>query len=420
MKTTQMKQVLLVEDANFFARIIQSELSKAGSFEVTIARTYAEAREKIEDPNYHPFLALVDLTLPDAQDGEVVDLAVGAGLPTIVFSARFDEKTRSSILSKGIVDYVVKDSPASLSYLADLVRRIEKNQRTHVLIVEDAHTQRAILKERLERYCLQVHTACCGLEGIEVLRQNPQIQLLILDHGLPDISGFETLKKVRQFRHFHDLAIVGISATPSAELTAKFLKSGASDFVAKSCTPEELILRISQNLESLERIKELTELANKDPMTGLFNRRYLHDQIEQKHRVLAQSNKSIRYAMIDIDKFKQINDRFGHETGDQLIIAIADRIRDFLPKGAVAVRIGGDEFCVAFPELDETSCRAFLSELRTSMPITLPGHDDQLFNSTISVGLSSGNDATLSEALRSADRCLYEAKESGRNRIIAA
>ncbi|WP_208975018.1 diguanylate cyclase domain-containing protein [Pseudovibrio exalbescens] len=419
-KGAHKRPILLVEDAHFFARIIQSELDKCGLFDVTTAGTLAEAQELLARSDFEPFLALVDLTLPDAQDGEVVDLAIQAGLPTIVFSARFDEQTRATILQKGIVDYVLKDSPASLSYLVELVQRIEKNMRTHVLVVDDARAQRAILKERLERYCLQVHTADCGEEGLRLLEANPQIQLLILDHGLPDISGFEALKRARRFRNFDELAIVGISATPSAELTAKFLKCGASDFVAKSCTPEELILRISQNLESLERIRELKELANKDPMTGLFNRRYLHDEIDKQHQEMAQQGLSMRYAMIDIDKFKQINDQFGHETGDKLIIAIADRIRDFLPKGAKAVRIGGDEFCVAFPDIDELTCRAFLSELRSSMPITLPGHDEQVFNSTISVGLSSGADATLSDALRTADRCLYEAKESGRNRIIAA
>ena len=407
------KCILLVEDAKFFARIIENKIERAGDYCVAAASTYAEAKEILETQQQHPFLALVDLTLPDATNGEVVDLTIGAGLPTIVFSGRFDKAMRQNILNKGIVDYILKDTPASLGYLGELVRRVDKNQSTKVLVVDDSEVALKFLTQRLKLYCLKVLTARTGEEALELLRKNSDIKLMILDHQLPGISGFETLTQVRRTHSFNQLAVIGISATTDPQLTAKFLKSGANDFLNKSCIPEELILRISQNLNQLERIAELTDMAHRDPMTGLYNRWHLYNVIDAQHQNIQKTGGIIRYAMIDIDRFKQINDRFGHEAGDHMIIAVAQRIQDLLPKGGVAIRIGGDEFCVALQNIEETTVLQFLQELRSSMPVTDPGNNDTSFAPTISVGLSSGDDQTLAEALRSADRCLYRAKKSG-------
>lgn len=180
------------------------------------------------------------------------------------------------------------------------------------------------------------------------------------------------------------------------------------------------MLRVSQNLNQLDRIFELTEMAHRDPMTGLFNRRHLYNVVDQLHQDHMKAGKEMRYAMIDIDRFKQINDKFGHEAGDNLIISVAHRISDLLPKDSVAIRVGGDEFCVALPNIDEATAKQFLSELRSSMPVTEPGNDEPTFAPTISVGLSAGDDKTLASALRAADRCLYRAKKSGRNRVVTA
>ncbi|WP_068087874.1 diguanylate cyclase [Polycladidibacter stylochi] len=412
------QQVLLVEDANFFAKIVANEVERSGPYSVRIARNYREAVEALNDTEYRPFLALVDVTLPDANDGEIVDLMRSHDLPTIVFSGRFDCHTRQKILDRGVVDYILKDSPASLSYLGDLVGRIDRNRKTTVLVVDDSLTDLAIIKERLSRYCLKVLLASTAQEALDTLAIHPEIRMMILDHGLPDKSGFETLSIVRRTRSMKDLCVIGISATPSAALTAKFLKCGASDFIAKSCSPEELILRISQSLNQLDRIHELTELANKDPLTDMFNRRYLHEYQEQEHLRLKIEGRTTRYAIIDIDHFKQINDQHGHELGDFLIVTLAAELKALLPKNAIAVRLGGDEFCVILPDYDAQTCELFLNKLRRALKSSLAVKKDILFTPTISVGVSTGSEASLLAGLREADTCLYQAKQQGRNKVI--
>lgn len=104
-----MGQVLLVEDASFFERVIRRQLSELHGLEVVSAATRAEAEALLARPDFKPVVALVDLTLPDAPDGEIVDVTLSANLPTIVFSGRFDEKLRHTLLNKGVVDYILKD-----------------------------------------------------------------------------------------------------------------------------------------------------------------------------------------------------------------------------------------------------------------------------------------------------------------------
>ena len=133
-----MSQVLLVEDTAFFERVIRRQLSELPGLTVLSAASHEEARELLARPDVNPVLALVDLTLPDAPDGEIVDLVLAADLPTIVFSGRFDERMRHTLLAKGVVDYILKENPASLTYLTSLVKRIYRNREVDALVVDDS------------------------------------------------------------------------------------------------------------------------------------------------------------------------------------------------------------------------------------------------------------------------------------------
>ena len=134
-----MGQVLLVEDTPFFERVIKRQLSTFAGLDVISVPTRADAERVIADPAITLDVALVDLTLPDAPDGEIVDVTMAARLPTIVFSGRFDERLRDTLLAKGVVDYILKDSPASLTYLTTPQRK------TNLRSTELAAEQRCVI-----------------------------------------------------------------------------------------------------------------------------------------------------------------------------------------------------------------------------------------------------------------------------------
>lgn len=417
-----MGQVLLVEDAAFFERVIRRQLSSIHGLEVVSVTNRAEAEALLAQPGFKPLVALVDLTLPDAPDGEIVDVTLKAKLPTIVFSGRFDEALRHTLLNKGVVDYILKDSPASLTYLTALVQRVCANREIDALVVDDSRVDTEVISRRLSLYQLRVHTASSHEAAIEMLGTFENLRLVVLDYVMPRVDGFEVLRAVRGRFGMNELAVIGLSGKAGPEVIARFLKSGANDFLAKSCTPEEFMLRISQNLDMLDRIQTLSSMAHRDALSGLSNRRHLFSEGSALFDRARRNGDEVAVAAIDIDTFKSVNDRFGHEQGDELIRLFGQILEEHCPPRAFPARLGGDEFCVLLPGLSAPDCLDVINKVREDLA-ELTGDAGPLRSLgpvTISVGLSGGTEASLRAALRLADMRLYQAKHCGRNRTVAS
>jgi diguanylate cyclase (GGDEF)-like protein len=417
-----MGQVLLVEDTPFFERVIKRQLSTSAGLDVISVPTRAEAERVIADPTVTLDVALVDLTLPDAPDGEIVDVTMAADLPTIVFSGRFDERLRDTLLAKGVVDYILKDNASSLAYVTTLVQRVYANRRIDALVVDDSRVDLEIVARRLRLYQLNVHTASDHTTALAMLDTIPNLRLVVLDYLMPRTDGFELLRNLRSRHGMHEMAVIGLSGQAGPEIIARFLKSGANDFLPKSCTPEEFMLRISQNLDTLDRIQALADMAHRDALTGLSNRRHLFSQGRGIFDAARQKSTGARVASIDIDRFKSVNDTHGHEAGDALIQAFGRALADCCPPQAFPARLGGDEFCVILPNLDPAACARFLDDLRLRMSaLTSSGGSlCRIGTVTLSIGLDDGSADTLEEALRAADIQLYAAKSAGRDCVVAS
>ncbi|AXS39309.1 diguanylate cyclase [Breoghania sp. L-A4] len=415
-----METILLVEDTSFFEKAVTRLFRKTDGFKLIVAKTYREAQRILEDGGNEIFVALVDLTLPDTNDIEIVDLTVSSRIPTIVFSSRYDEGLRTRILEKGVVDYVLKDSPASLGYLKALVHRLRKNRSVSTLVVDDSTTQLRMIAERLKRLQLTVHTASCGTDALAVLKRDPAIRLVVLDYIMPNMDGIQLLKEIRHLRGTDGLAVMGLSSCQNPTSMARFLKFGANDFLSKSCSPEEFMLRVGQNLDTIDRISELTDAANRDAMTGLRNRRFLFDAGRKVFDVCRKNGRPATVTLIDIDCFKQINDRFGHEAGDSIIKLLADDLREAGPADVIAVRQGGDEFCLLMPDCSQVEAIERCQRLHDRFARRKLDYRSAEVPISLSIGVASGVEADLDEAIRVADAHLYDAKNQGRNRLAAA
>ncbi|MAB00201.1 MAG: diguanylate cyclase response regulator [Stappia sp.] len=415
-----MSQVLLVEDTAFFERVIRRQLSELPGLTVLSAASHEEARELLARPDVNPVLALVDLTLPDAPDGEIVDLVLAADLPTIVFSGRFDERMRHTLLAKGVVDYILKENPASLTYLTSLVKRIYRNREVDALVVDDSKVDAEVIVRRLRRYRLRVHVANGFEAALAHIEATENLRLVILDYVMPKVDGFSLLQTLRRRFAPEDLAVVGLSGHAEPGAVARFLKSGANDFMMKSCSPEEFMLRISQNLDMLDRLDDLSRMAHRDELTGLSNRRHLFSQGRVLYDQTRRAGSQIAVAALDLDMLKAVNDRHGHERGDALIRAFGELLARMAPAGAFPARLGGDEFCVILPEIGPRERHAFVRSVVEALPgLGHPGGGlEDIGPITMSAGVSNGTESSLDEALRKADARLYEAKNAGRNRMV--
>ncbi|WP_319772749.1 diguanylate cyclase domain-containing protein [Breoghania sp.] len=414
-----MDTILLVEDSSFFEKAVSRSFRRSDGFELIVGRTCAEASDILDEHAAKISVALVDLSLPDTTDVETVDLTTHHKVPTIVFTSRFDPDLQTRLYGKGIVDYVLKDSPASLSYLRELVLRLRANRGIGALMLQHPDSPMKDVEEQLRRLQLSLVYASTAKEAINEITDNEYIRLLVVDSDIPDISTMELIKQVRLRRGPEAVAIFALSKTLKRTDMVRLLKSGANEVLAKDCAPEEFLLRTGQNLDTIDRILKLTDAANNDAMTGLYNRRFLFEAGTHVFAECRRSHQPIPVALIDIDRFKQVNDQYGHEVGDAVIKHLANDIASICDGNILTVRLGGDEFCLLMPgstlEAARDRCGALVSRFHRHIHTA----DGNPLDVTLSIGLSSGYEDKLSEALRVADERMYAAKSLGRDRIIS-
>ncbi|ASI95676.1 MULTISPECIES: diguanylate cyclase [Vibrio] len=400
------KRILVVEDSRAYRNYLQQILTKAG-YEVLAAESYDEAKSTLAS---QPELlcAVLDYCLPDAQDGEIIDLLLSHNQKVIVLTAMFQEDIREQMLAKGVLDYILKDSMASVSYLLPLIKRLTNNQQHKCLVVDDSMTVRHHVVQLLEHQYIQTLQAENGQQAIELIEQNPDITFILTDHDMPIKDGITMIRELRQNFDKNQLAILGISGSDDHTMTARFLKAGANDFLYKPFNQEEFFCRVHQILDMKEATTELFRMANQDALTGLWNRRFLFGQA-------CDGCEKRNIAMLDIDFFKKVNDNYGHDGGDAALVMVANILKIYFPDDVIA-RFGGEEFCIqACGSYEDFVTR--LEQMRQRVEKTPIPYQDKNIQVTISVGVASV-EGDLDQQIKVADDRLYQAKGNGRNQTI--
>ncbi|MCG5486716.1 MAG: response regulator [Sinorhizobium meliloti] len=251
-------RIVLAEDSNLFASMVSKRLKELFDIDVIVCRDYEDLQFAVENASFAPSLAISNINLPGAENGEALTYLIEMSVPTIVFTGSFQESTREAILAKDIVDYVIKDSVFAVDMLAESVCRFLTNQQHHVLIVDDSATARAVLTTQLKRYNFRTSSAESGSAALEILKSNPDIALVITDYNMPDIDGFELTRRIRAAHGPHQLRIIGVSSSTDRLLSARFLKAGGNDFVVRPFVNEEFYCRVNQNLDTLTKVRTLS------------------------------------------------------------------------------------------------------------------------------------------------------------------
>ena len=416
-----MERLLLIEDSRFFVNVICNAFKAQPTIDVVVAGTCAEAKAYLATAKPLPTLALVDLQLPDAPDGAAVDLVIDHGVPAVVFTSNFDEAIRERFLNKGVLDFVLKDNPSSLEALIGLTGRVLKNRATTALVVDDSPVARRFCCDLLRRYQLNVAEANSAEGGLYILNQRSDIRLVITDHEMPGMNGFEFATAIRRRFSRDQLAIIGVSGTHSSILSVKFIKHGANDFINKPYAPEELYTRVALNLEILDKIEALTTAAMRDALTGLYNRRSF---FEFGRRLVAASRRAgalCAVVIMDIDHFKSINDTFGHDTGDAVLKSVAGLLTQHTQRGGdLCARLGGEEFALVLQGDTPDQIAGHVEGLRRAIEAAVVAHDGRQVQVTASFGGVMSKAPDLDRMITAADLRLYEAKRAGRNRAVWA
>ena len=296
----------------------------------------------------------------------------------------------------------------------------------NLLVVDDTEINIDILLELLSD-TYEITVALDGPSALEIVAEE-EIDLILLDIMMPNMDGYEVCEILKSNRKTKDIPVIFITAKIDEDSIEKAYDVGGIDYVTKPFKPKELLARIKTQLTMQELIKnletthkELELLASIDPMTKLYNRRYFTTTSAYILDLAKRDKKELSILMIDIDKFKTINDTYGHPIGDKVIIELADKLLKHQRKSDVVCRFGGEEFIILLPNTSLDGAKIVSEKIRADIEknvIILENGFDLKF--TVSIGVSIINtqdEKNIEPAIKRSDNALYKAKEGGRNRV---
>lgn len=410
-------KVLIIDDSISICNTLRSFIENDLEIDVFIAKSLKDSANLLLQQKGKIDVILADLGLPDAPNGEIIDFLSKFKIPIVILTGSDNIDIEEKFRDKNIVDYIIKDGLSALTYASSIVKRIIHNKDIKILVVDDSKSFVNKTIDLLNRYKIIGLCAYDGEEAYKILKENSDIKIVLTDYLMPKMDGLELTKKIRRDYSKDELSIIVTSNDTSKKIPAKFLKYGANDFLYKGFSNEEFFARINSNIEVLELFDEIKNKANKDYLTGLYNRRYLFDVGNKIYEDCKLNGKIFAIAIIDVDNFKNINDIYGHDIGDIALKEVSKILNEEILSNALISRLGGEEFCICFYNRTEKQIDELLENIRERFENNIIVYDNKEINYTISIGYSFDFGKNMDNMINNADRYLYFAKNEGRNRV---
>jgi two-component system cell cycle response regulator len=444
------KTVLVVDDSSAMRMTIREELEEHGFLVVEAKDGFQALVCATEEPI--PDLITLDIEMPKMdgfetckrlrQEPYVQFLQKGSNklLPVIFITGNDNMEDRRKGFQCGAVDFITK--PFSQGEIADTVKRIlnpqESEQTISALVVDDSLTTRKIINEILTRDGIQVIEAGDGNEAFQIISGQPEsIDIVISDLFMPVLDGTALVAKIRKELCLADLPVIILTALADQSGILEVFKAGASDYLIKPFSKEEFLARIYSHIERYKLSKRLKVIINNlkkaheeirklsitDPLTGCYNRQYMNSQLLKDLKRSRRYQRPHSLVLCDIDHFKSINDTHGHQAGDHVLQEFVNVLQATIRKDIDWIaRYGGEEFLIVMPETGFENAMIVAERFRQAVQKKEIKFRKKKLSISASFGVTGFNITTMDEhklvekMLALSDKCLYRAKQKGRNR----
>ncbi|MEE2994253.1 MAG: diguanylate cyclase [Gemmatimonadota bacterium] len=281
------------------------------------------------------------------------------------------------------------------------------------LVVDDEALLCELFDDMLTEMGYDIEVAMSADEALETLRKT-QFDVVLLDLMLGPVSGFTVLEKIRQM--YYPPMVLVMTGYGSTDVAIEAMKQGAADFIMKPVEPDLLDIRIRKVMDE----RRTQRLAITDGLTGLYNRRYFEERLDEEIHRSRRYDRPMSIIMIDIDFFKQFNDTCGHLKGDDVLRQLSHILQDHSRETDITARYGGEEFVMILPETSLESSRMLGERIRQAVDKAVFEGEEQIpaKKITVSVGVSClTDDEGGYDALERADQALYKSKQAGKNLV---
>jgi len=295
-----------------------------------------------------------------------------------------------------------------------------------ILVVDDTKENVEILLELLND-SYDVMVAMDGEMALEIAKEDMPC-LILLDIMMPFLDGYDVCKRLKSHHATKEIPIIFITAKTDEQSIEKAYDMGGIDYITKPFKPKELMAKIKIQLQLQTLLRDLKEsknelllLASEDPLTKLYNRRYLYNTAEYSLELAKRNKTDISIIILDIDNFKSVNDTYGHQFGDTVLMSLAKKLQELSRKSDIVARWGGEEFLILFSQTNMECALKKSEKIRKEVEkLVVNLEDGKELKFTISVGVSQieiKSDTTIELAIGRADEALYEAKHNGKNKV---
>jgi diguanylate cyclase (GGDEF)-like protein len=305
-------------------------------------------------------------------------------------------------------------------------------EESFILIVDDNPKNLQVLGNILREKDYKTAVAKNGQEAMKVVEKKLP-DLILLDIMMPDMDGFEVCRRLKAQEATQNIPVIFISALTHTSEKIKGFKAGGVDYITKPFQDEEVFARVKNHLElkfSREELKlsyqklqdayrDLDLAARTDSLTRLSNRRDIIEKMEYEKQRFERNKKPFSLVLSDIDNFKAVNDRYGHDCGDFILVSAANLMRSTVRKQDTVARWGGEEFLLLLPETDLKGGKVVAENIQKELNNNSYAYNEYDLRITMTFGVSSFFPGeTIDQCIRKADEALYDGKKSGKNCIV--
>jgi diguanylate cyclase (GGDEF)-like protein len=363
-------------------------------------------------------LVLLDITMPDISTDQVFDFASilsQRGIKVISYSGLFNFDIRLAAVRAGVSDFIVK--PTSILGIIEKINRVLHLRKTRdysIVYIDDQKSMGEFYQTILEDAKCEVHFMDSVEQMFNVL-DDIHPDLFLLDMNMPEVNGLEAAKMIRQQKQFDFTPIVFLTADGQLQTKLAALDSGADDVIDKS-TPPAIVIELL--LTRLRRSMAIREFVSKDSLTGVLNHGQIMEAAMTSFRLAQRQKSDVSIAMLDLDRFKVVNDTFGHAAGDKVLSGLGQLLCRSLRDTDYIGRYGGEEFMLVLVGVTPQEFIQKLIAIKDAFAQLDFEFKEQKFRCTFSVGIANlADNDSLPIAVNQADQALYNSKSEGRNLV---
>ena len=409
-----LEHILLALNDLSTAHFIKKRLSFFG-YSASIAQTTAQLQANANAFKTH--ILIIDVDFQQKQIGLKLSTSIINKQTSIIFLSKNNSIEQRILCSqhKGNAFFVI---PFSMDHLFSCIHELSFKERPmpyRILIVEDAAPQAFFIASILKKSGMQ----CKAIQHSQQLLNTLDTfkpELIILDLYLPQVSGLDLAKVIRQQNNYIGVPIVFLSSEKNLEQKLQALKLGSDDFLTKPISAHHLLSTIHARVK---RFRKMRQFMLNDSLTNLYNHSFFLSELKLAQQNSSVNNTPLSFAMLDLDYFKQVNDLYGHHVGDNVLKNLSYLLKKRLRHTDIIGRYGGEEFGIVLINTKTLNAYAVIENIRvTFSKMTQYGNKTE-FKCTLSAGVCNINSqASTKQIIELADKGLYQAKNAGRNKCV--